>query len=237
MFSYQQIQRYNETDTCIYRYITANMDKVPYMTIRELAREIHVSAATILRFCNKHDFQGYGQFKDALKMELEARAASRPREDLRELAAFFQGANSLAFEEKLEFAVEAVRRADLTIFVGAGASGTLAKYGARYFSNLGHFAVGLEDTCYPIDTFHWDYAAVMALSESGETPELLKAVNQFRQKDCCILSITNSPCCTLARLSDWNFSYNFSSSRINGGFNGTTQVPVLFVLEALARRI
>ena len=79
MFSYQQIQRYNETDTCIYRYITANMDKVPYMTIRELAREIHVSAATILRFCNKHDFQGYGQFKDALKMELEARAASRPR--------------------------------------------------------------------------------------------------------------------------------------------------------------
>ena len=133
--------------------------------------------------------------------------------------------------------MEAVRRADLTIFVGAGASGTLAKYGARYFSNLGHFAVGLEDTCYPIDTFHWDYAAIMALSESGETPELLKAVNQFRQKDCCILSITNSPCCTLARLSDWNFSYNFSSSRINGGFNGTTQVPVLFVLEALARRI
>ena len=53
MFSYEEIQKYNETDIRIYKYIVSNIDKIQYMTIRELAKEIHVSTSTILRFCNK----------------------------------------------------------------------------------------------------------------------------------------------------------------------------------------
>ena len=50
---------------------------------------------------------------------------------------FFARANSSAFEEKLSFAVDVLKKADLIIFTGMGSSGTLAKYGARYFSNMG----------------------------------------------------------------------------------------------------
>lgn len=39
MFSYEEIQKYNETDICIYKYIVSNIDKVQYMTIRELAKQ------------------------------------------------------------------------------------------------------------------------------------------------------------------------------------------------------
>ena len=42
------------------------------------------------------------------------------------------------FEEKLLFAIDVLRKADLIIFIGMGSSGTLAKYAARYFSNMGH---------------------------------------------------------------------------------------------------
>lgn len=237
MFSYEEIQSYNETDICIYKYIVSNIDKIQYMTIRELAEEIHTSTSTILRFCSKNGFEGYSEFKDALKKEITLRSACPPMEDLQELSAFFARANSSAFEEKLLFAVEAVRKADLTIFIGMGSSGTLAKYGARYFSNMGHFAVGLEDALYPIDFFQWKNTVVIAFSESGETKRLIEAIHQFKQKKCLILSITNSPLSTLARLSDWNFSYNLSPRRINGGYNGTTQVPVIFLVEALAKRI
>ena len=135
------------------------------------------------------------------------------------------------------FAVDAIRNADLTIFVGMGSSGTLAKYGARYFANMGHFAVGLEDTLYPITTFQWKNTVVIALSESGETDRLIEAIHQFKQKQCTILSITNSSASTLAKMSDWNFSYHLSTKRINGGYNGTTQIPVIFIVEALAKRI
>ncbi|MCI8928377.1 MAG: SIS domain-containing protein, partial [Lachnospiraceae bacterium] len=78
---------------------------------------------------------------------------------------------------------------------------------------------------------------VIAFSESGETERLIEAINQFKKKKCCVLSITNSPLSTLAKLSDWNFSYNLNTKRINGGYNGTTQAPVIFVIETLAKRI
>lgn len=237
MFLYEEIQTYNETDIRIYKYVVSNIDKIRYMTIRELAKEIHVSTSTILRFCSKNNFDGYSEFKDALKSEAAVRNACPPSEELQELSSFFARANSSAFEEKLLFAVDAVRKADLTIFIGMGSSGALAKYGARYFSNLGHFAVGLEDAFYPIETFRWKNTVVIACSESGETQKLIEAVHQFKQKKCCILSITNSPLSTLAKLSDWNFSYNLNPKRIHGGYNATTQVPVIFVIEALAKRI
>lgn len=237
MFSYEEIQKYNETDIHIYRYIVSNIDKIQYMTIRELAKEVHMSTSTILRFCNKNNFEGYSEFKEALKKETDLRNSRPPLEDLQELSAFFARANSSAFEDKLLFAVEALKKADLTIFIGMGSSGTLARYGARYFSNLGHFAVGLEDALYPIDAFCWNNTVVIALSESGETERLIEAINQFKQKKCCVLSITNSPVSTLAKLSDWNFSYHLESKRMNGGYNGTTQIPVIFIMEALAKRI
>lgn len=237
MFSYEEIQKYNETDIHIYKYILSNIDKIRYMTIRELAKELHVSTSTILRFCEKNQFDGYSAFKNALEQEISLRDTRPPMEDLQELSDFFARANSNAFEEKLLAAIDFLREAELILFIGMGSSGTLAKYGARYFSNMGHFAVGLEDAFYPIKSFHWKNAAVIALSESGETERLIEAVHQFKQKDCRVLSITNSPLSTLAKLSDWNFSYNLNTRRVNGGYNGTTQIPVIFIIEALAKRI
>ena len=32
-------------------------------------------------------------------------------------------------------------------------------------------------------------------------------------------------------------AYNLNPKRINGGYNGTTQVPVIFVIETLAKRL
>lgn len=40
----------NDTELDIYNYIVANLDKVVYMRIRDLATEAHVSTTTILRF-------------------------------------------------------------------------------------------------------------------------------------------------------------------------------------------
>lgn len=67
MFSYEEIQKYNETDIRIYKYIVSDINKIQYMTIRELAKELQVSTSTILRFCNKNNFDGYSEFKETLK--------------------------------------------------------------------------------------------------------------------------------------------------------------------------
>lgn len=183
MFSYEEIQKFNETEILIYKFIISNIEKIPYMTIRELASDIHISTSTLLRFCNKNGFEGYSEFKKAINDEIHLLKTQPPLEDLQELNLFFQRTNSSAFERKLSSAIEIIKNSDYLIFIGNGSSGTLAKYGARLFSNMGKFSVGLEDTFYPIETYSYKNAVIIALSESGETKGVVDMVRQFQQKN------------------------------------------------------
>jgi len=63
----------NPTELEIYKYISHNIEKVPYMTIRELADEIHFSKTAIWRFCQKFECEGYTDFKFKLKNYLSER--------------------------------------------------------------------------------------------------------------------------------------------------------------------
>lgn len=236
MFSYDNIQKFNETEVRIYKFIIDNGEKIPYMTIRELADEIQVSTSTILRFCNKLECDGYKEFKESFKEYAYQIKEMPPKSDLTEILHYFKKTNTNSFEQKIEQGAALIRNAETVIFLGSGSSGALAKYGARYFSNLGKFSIGLEDTLYPI-TKNMKTTVVIALSVSGETKGVINLINQFKISKCNILSITNQPNSTIAQMSDWNISYNMDVHEVNGGYNATTQVPVLFLIEALSRRI
>lgn len=51
-------------------YIIKNIEKIPEMSIVELAENIEVSQPTIIRFVKALGFKGYRQFKDSIIMEL-----------------------------------------------------------------------------------------------------------------------------------------------------------------------
>jgi DNA-binding MurR/RpiR family transcriptional regulator len=237
VFSYDVIQKMNETELGVYKYIVAHIDKIPYMTVRELAEETGLSTSSVLRFCNKVGFDRYAEFKDYIKAGKKNMIETPPREDLKNILHYMMCTNTGAFETKINSAVKLIRNADTVIFAGQGSSGTLAKYGARYFTNLGKFAIGLEDTWYPACSNFPRGGALIVLSESGETEEVVNMSVQYQKRKFTVLSITNSPDSTLAKLSDWNISYNMEHERTNDGYNATTQVPVLFIIEAIARRL
>ena len=236
MFSHDNIQKFNETEIKIYKFIINNEEKIPYMTIRELAHATQVSTSTIIRFCNKLDCDGYKEFKEKLKKYVHRIQKIPPQSDMTEMFNYFKKTNINSFEQKIEQGAELIRKSETVLFLGSGSSGALAKYGARYFSNLGKFSMGLEDTFYPI-TKDMKTTVVIALSVSGETKGVIDLINQFKVSKCAILSITNQSNSTIAKMSDWNISYNMDMHQANGGYNATTQVPVLFLIEALARRI
>lgn len=236
MFTYDNIQKFNETEIKIYKFIIENGEKIPYMTIREFADEVQLSTSTVLRFCNKLDCEGYREFKEKLKKYVLQIQKTPPKSDLNEILHYFKKINTNSFEEKIEEGADFIRKAETVIFIGSGSSGALAKYAARFFSNLGKFSIGLEDTLYPI-TKDMEAAVVIALSVSGETKGVIELINRFKINKCNILSITNQPNCTISQISDWNISYNMDMHDANGGYNATTQVPVLFIIEALSGRI
>jgi len=80
-------------------------------------------------------------------------------------------------------------------------------------------------------------ALVIALSESGETEQVIKQAERFRQHNCKLLSITNKEACTLAKISDLHLTYYIRRRLVQNEYNITTQVPVIYLLETLGRRI
>lgn len=67
LYDPRQLESLNELESLVYRYIIEHPNTVPFMRIRELASEAHVSTTTVLHFCKKMGCDGYAQFKWKLK--------------------------------------------------------------------------------------------------------------------------------------------------------------------------
>lgn len=61
-FTAQALKSLNELEMLVYQYVMEHRSAVPYMRIRELATEAHVSTTTVLHFCKKMGCEGFSQF-------------------------------------------------------------------------------------------------------------------------------------------------------------------------------
>ena len=80
-------------------------------------------------------------------------------------------------------------------------------------------------------------ALAIVLSVSGETAEILRFASQFSLHRCKVLSITSHDTSSLAKLADFNLSWHVPQTRIAGVYDITTQVPVIYILETLGRKM
>jgi len=76
----------------------------------------------------------------------------------------------------------------------------------------------------------------IALSAYEENEFTLSHIYKLNEKNSKILSITNNAQSTFAKISDKNVSYYVSEEFFKSA-NITTQIPVIFILEELARRV
>ena len=242
MFSHEEVQSLNALEMAVYNYIIKNREKVISMKIRELAAGAHVSTTTVLHMCKKFGCDGYTQFKLQLRQEL-----MRGRKDIADLdiggiQEFLARLSGPALQNQVGRAVQILRGAGHILFVGVGTSSILARYGARYLCNVGYFATFLDDLYTPVNACmttqaRFDSVAVIALSVSGETQQVLDICRQLKDRGCALISLTNRPGCTLARISDLNISYNMEELQVTGGWQLTCQAPVVCLLEMIGRRL
>ncbi|RSL34747.1 MurR/RpiR family transcriptional regulator [Salibacterium salarium] len=236
MFTNEEIASFNELETSLYDYITQNTEKVAYMRIRELAQATHVSTTTILRFCRKMNCEGFSEFKVKLKLHLENNKTTVLKGSHHSVTEFFERTLAGNLEEKMKTAADIVTKADHVIFIGIGSSGILAEYGARYFSSLGKFSVYIKDPHFPIHTNILQNSVTIALSVSGENNYTTTHIHQLKQKGSHIISITNTKHSTISKISDVNIPYYVTEEKLEGS-NITTQVPVVYILETMAREV
>ncbi|WP_050183559.1 MurR/RpiR family transcriptional regulator [Domibacillus robiginosus] len=236
MFTNEMIASFNELETAVYQYVSKNGSKVIYMRIRELAAEAQVSTATILRFCRKAGCDGFTEFKVRLKLHLKEQEPFELKSTHHSVTEFFEHSLNGPIKEQITGAARIMSLSDSIIFIGVGSSGILAEYGARYFSSLGRLSLYIKDPHYPIHTNFLQNSTTIVLSVSGENDYTVRHTHQMREAGSTIVSITNNKHCTIARMSDVNLSYYVSEERFEDS-NVTTQVPVVYILEALAREL
>ncbi|KDF46673.1 hypothetical protein AE42_00948 [Enterobacter kobei] len=237
MFTHSAIASLNNLEMMVYNYVIKNRDKVMYMTIRELADAAGVSTTTILRFCRKLNCEGYSEFRVRFKLYLEQNEPQQANFGASEIISFFKSVNNEEFDALLDDAVNIILSSERIIFVGAGTSGSLAKYGARFFSNIGKFSNHIDDPYFPVTNDMAKNALAIVLSVSGETEEILRFASQFSLHHCKVLSITSHEHSRLAKLADFNLSWHVPQTRIAGVYDITTQIPVIYILESLGRKL
>ncbi len=237
MFAYEEIKQLNDLEMLVYDYVMKNKKQITFMTVRELAAAVHVSTATVVRFCKKMGCDGYTEFRVKFKIYLSESKEKKPHHDIDEILHYLQVVNTPLFEEKMREVVATIQQAKRVIFIGIGTSGVLGKYGARYFSNLRKFSQHIDDPYYPVLEDMYEKTVVIALSVSGETLQTIELVNRFKEHNCQVIAITNKASSTLSKISDLTLSYFVSEQVIENELNVTTQVPVIFLIEAIGRRL
>lgn len=233
----EQIKSLNELEISIYNYIMQHKEQALHMKIRELADAVHVSTTTVVRFCKKTGCNGYAEFKIKYRLYLENRDCQDTTSDVSIMVDFFQKINHPAFYTLVKEAAQAIYQCEKIIFTGIGTSGILANYGARFFTNVGKFSFCIDDPFYPVTQGFYEKTIIIALSVTGETKETLEHVQKFKNENCRLISITNKEDCTLSRLADIAFTYYMPSQRVFNFHDITPQVPVIFILETIAKQV
>lgn len=79
---------YTKNEQKIYAYISQNYQQISNMSIEHIAKDVLCSESSIIRFCQKNGFQGFSEFKIAIKYHLEINKSQIEWKDEADLRAF-----------------------------------------------------------------------------------------------------------------------------------------------------
>lgn len=190
---------------------------VVHLSITELAWEAGVSDATVVKFCKRLGYKGFQEFKIFLAQDVAVKQAPIYGEVqlgdsvLTVKEKIFQ-ANSTALQDTtrvlgaavLESSVEAIGSAHQIHFYGFGASGIVALDAEQKFSRIGlnahAFVDGHTQITRAVLLKPGDVA--VGLSYSGETDEIVEALEFARAAGAVTIAITNYPASPVADTAD-----------------------------------
>lgn len=237
IFTYEQISKLNDTELIVYNYIIKNVNKVLNMNIRELALESHVSTATITRFCHKLDCDGFVEFKIELKRFNEINKMPEIDDEITMLNQFFEYSKEKEFNDNIDEAVDYIVDSNFIVCLGVGQSGSMARYAARFFSNIGYYSQYIDDPFYPAPTDQFEKCLLIAFSNSGETREVIDQLRLYRGVQSKIIAITNESNSTIAKMSDLTIPYFIKKVILPNTKNISSQVPVIYIIERICRKL
>ncbi|WP_088053559.1 MurR/RpiR family transcriptional regulator [Virgibacillus dakarensis] len=224
-----------------------SVETVNYNT-NELAQKAGVSPATIVRFCRSIGLSGFSQLKirlyaDASGVDEDLYTDITPNEDVslisEKLALRFNQSISQTANHLDKTRIEEVTKlldSCTTIYVyGIGASHVVAEDFTQKFSRIGKTVVNMLDHHLLSSSLinAGEQSLFMAISNSGETNEIIKLTQIAKQRKLHTIGISQYENSTLAKLVDYPIIHHGGEAVMLRSAATTSLISQLFTIDML----
>lgn len=208
---------FHRVERTIAEYILAHPTEVTTMSVQELATRIEVAESSIIRFCKRLGFTGYSDFKRGLLVS-EAAPAQPIFTELKESDSMESVARKVfqsniqtlqrAIEQldydKVEQAADKIDNASKIIMLGVGASASIAEDFYIRLMRIGMNATMIGDShlMQIAANLLEPGAVVVAVSHTGRTVEILRAIETAKAAGAFTIGITGYLGTPLAKTAD-----------------------------------
>lgn len=248
---FQMRDRINEmtkTQKLIATAILSDPASVLSSSLKKLAQTIGVSEGSVINFASMLGFDGFSSLRLNIAQCLhphEVRGAftreelrSIPEQTAAQIVSSFQITCDLLSGEQIEKASDLLRTARRIEIYGVTSSAIIAEDTAYRLMKLGLPAKAVTDpiTC-PVSALFLDKGdVVLAISTSGKTHDIIRAVQIAKDQGASIIAVTSQASSSLATKADAVLLSGDSKPQVTN-FSQAQRITQMFVIEILCRTI
>ncbi|WP_300276177.1 MurR/RpiR family transcriptional regulator [Peptacetobacter sp.] len=242
-----------KSDKILIEYIKNNIEDVFYKSISQISKESGIGEATITRFSKKMGYSGLQDFKVTLAREISSHKNRKiinrsieNDEEVMESARKLFNSNIRILEntfniidgDDIEKATDLIINAKKIFFMGIGYSGMTAEDSNYKFTRIGFNCMALDSSHNMImmASIMNEEDVVVAISHSGETDEMIKAVNIAKSNGASIISVTENKNSRLKDISDINLGY-FSGESILETGSISSKMAQFFIIDLVYTQV
>jgi DNA-binding MurR/RpiR family transcriptional regulator len=221
------------------------MEEVVVLSLQGLARKCGTSDATVLRFCRSLGYLGFADFKVSLVPELLSSSKKTylevgEKENSKTVKQMLQRNVQQQLDSTLQNCDDAmlasialhISRANKILIIGLGGSAGVAHIFCDSLGSLGIFSSILRDRSIiqnVVSTLK-SGDVVIGISHSGETEEVVSAINTDSDYGAITVGITNSSPSPLADVSQFTFVTGVPANLL-GSYSCQARISQLAILE------
>ncbi|WP_205136998.1 SIS domain-containing protein [Virgibacillus halotolerans] len=239
-----RIQKFNslltENDRKIIKYLLANKDTILNKTIVDLSEAIHVSPASITRFCKKVDFNSFQE----MKFHLGGRPTELNKADdtLDTIYNYYQSiiksTQQFISEEQTTRIVSLILNAKKVVFCGIGNSGLIANEFNSRIERMGINSNSITDTHAMLmkTSLLGESDLLICFSNTGKTKSVIDSAKLAQENHVPTVVVTNYDDTLLTKFANEvvlisSYKYIDDEKFVN------SQLPGLFFLDLLIYKL
>ncbi|WP_249599558.1 MurR/RpiR family transcriptional regulator [Peribacillus frigoritolerans] len=208
------MDKFTKTEEELAHYILQRPEEVSQLTISQIAKKLHISPATITRFCQKLAFSGFNEFRHELKRFVDLRNTPKNMKNIKQVDYFaklyqdhlgiIDNTFHITTYDNIQKAVSFLTKANKIHVYGIGSSGIAAQEFKSKFFRIGLTVEAITDPHQSMmdAALSNETSVVIGISISGTTKEVISAVKIAKKQGACILVFTGDKNSELSKLGD-----------------------------------